>query len=47
MLETKLEADAVHIGKHFSVSFQRTLRIPDEARITRCLPDWDASPSAK
>jgi hypothetical protein len=27
MLETKLEEDAVHIGKHFSVIFQRTLRI--------------------
>jgi hypothetical protein len=30
MLETKSEANAVHIGQHFSVSFQRTLRIPDD-----------------
>ena len=32
MLDVKLKDDAVCIGKHFSVSLQRTLRIPDDGR---------------
>ena len=30
MLKVKLENDTIRIGKHFHVSFQRTLPIPDD-----------------
>jgi hypothetical protein len=30
MLEVKVKRDTIHIGDRFSVSFQRTLRIPDD-----------------
>ncbi|MGI8440107.1 MAG: hypothetical protein ACR2NV_07985 [Thermoleophilaceae bacterium] len=30
MLEVKAERDVVRVGRHFAVSFQRTLRIPDD-----------------
>ena len=29
MLEVRLEANAINIGRHFAVDFQPTLRIPD------------------
>ncbi len=32
MLKVTTKEDAVRIGKHFSVSFQRTLRIPDDGK---------------
>ncbi|MEZ4219360.1 MAG: hypothetical protein R3B13_00435 [Polyangiaceae bacterium] len=32
-LEVEVENDRVQIGEHFSLSFQRTLRIPDDGRI--------------
>ena len=32
MLSVKLKEDRVHVGDRFSVSFQRTLRIPDDGR---------------
>jgi hypothetical protein len=32
MLEVRLDGDRIHIGKHFSVSFMRTLRIPDDGK---------------
>jgi hypothetical protein len=32
MLEVKAKADSIKIGKHFSVNFQRTLRIPDDGK---------------
>jgi hypothetical protein len=33
VLTIRLRNDAVHIGKRFSVTFQRTLRIPDDGRV--------------
>jgi hypothetical protein len=33
VLKVKLEKDTIRIGKHFGVSFQRTLRIPDDGNI--------------
>ena len=32
MLDVTIHADRVQIGRHFSVSFERTLRIPDDGR---------------
>lgn len=32
MLQVRLTSDTIRIGRHFSVSFQRTLRIPDDGR---------------
>ena len=32
MLQVKVAHDSVRIGRHFSVSFQRTLRIPEDGR---------------
>lgn len=33
MLRVRVQNDAIRIGRHFSVSFQRTLRIPDDGRV--------------
>ena len=32
MLQVKVEHDRIRIGRHFAVSFQRTLRIPEDGR---------------
>ena len=32
MLDVRLARDRVHIGPHFAIDFQRTLRIPDDGR---------------
>lgn len=32
MLQVSVQGDSVRIGRHFSVSFQRTLRIPEDGR---------------
>jgi hypothetical protein len=32
MLQVKVHGDSISIGRHFSVSFQRTLRIPEDGR---------------
>jgi hypothetical protein len=32
MLEVKVQSNTIQIGKYFSVSFQRTLRIPDDGK---------------
>ena len=32
MLQVKVDHDSIRIGRHFSVSFQRTLRIPEDGR---------------
>ena len=32
MLEVRVEGDRLHVGNHFSVSFMRTLRIPDDGK---------------
>ena len=32
MLKVKIEADAIRMGRRFSVAFQRTLRIPDDGK---------------
>jgi hypothetical protein len=32
MLQVKVAGDTIRIGRHFSVSFQRTLRIPEDGR---------------
>lgn len=33
MLRVRVQNDAIQIGRHFSVSFQRTLRIPDDGGV--------------
>lgn len=33
MLGVRVQHDAIQIGRHFRVSFQRTLRIPDDGRV--------------
>ncbi len=33
MLKVAVSNDAIHIGRYFSVSFQRTLRIPDDGKL--------------
>ena len=38
MLDVTIHADRVQIGRNFSVSFQRTLRIPDDGATIRCRP---------
>ena len=44
MLDVTIHADRVQIGRHFSVAFERTLRIPDDGRdyplppVARALP---------
>jgi hypothetical protein len=41
MLEVRLDGDRIHIGKHFSVSFMRTLRIPDDGKAYPLPPALD------
>jgi hypothetical protein len=44
MLEFWIETDRVHIGERFSVSFQRTLRLPDDGRVYPLPPGLGAFP---
>lgn len=44
MLETNVDTSAVRIGERFSVSFQRTLRIPDDGRTYPLPPGLGAFP---
>ena len=44
MLETNVDPSAVRIGERFSVSFQRTLRIPDDGRTYPLPPGLGAFP---
>jgi hypothetical protein len=47
MLEVKVNGDAIKIGKHFSVSFERTLRIPDDGRTYPLPPGLGEFPICK
>src|SRR3989338_10890673 len=44
MLETRVVADALQIGPHFSLSFQRTLRIPDDGHVYPLPPGLGSFP---
>ena len=44
MLKVKVEGSRVHIGERFSVSFQRTLRIPDDGKLYPLPPGLGAFP---
>ena len=44
MLETRIVADALQIGPHFSLSFQRTLRIPDDGHVYPLPPGLGSFP---
>jgi hypothetical protein len=44
MLEVQVKNDTIQIGKHFSVSFQRTLRIPDDNKTYPLPPGLGAFP---
>lgn len=46
-LTVRLERDAIFIGDNFSVSFQRTLRIPDDGRVYPLPPGFDNFPIYK
>jgi hypothetical protein len=44
MLRVRVRDGAIQIGRHFSVSFQRTLRIPDDGRVYPLPPSLGAFP---
>lgn len=44
MLDVRLDGDRIHIGNHFSVSFMRTLRIPDDGKEYPLPPALDTFP---
>jgi hypothetical protein len=44
MLDVKIKNDTIHIGRHFSVKFQRTLRIPDDGNTYPLPPGLDEFP---
>jgi hypothetical protein len=44
MLDVTVHSDRIHIGERFSVSFQRTLRIPDDGNIYPLPPGLGAFP---
>ena len=44
MLDVTVHDDRIHIGERFSVSFQRTLRIPDDGKIYPLPPGLGAFP---
>jgi len=39
MSDVKVKNNSIQIGKHFSVTFQRTLRIPDDDKTYLLKPD--------
>ncbi len=47
MLEVELRDNTIHIGEHFSVSFQRTLRIPDDNKTYPLPPSLGEFPICK
>jgi hypothetical protein len=47
MLEVKFKNNAIQIGKHFSVTFQRTLRIPDDGNTYPLPPGLGEFPVCK
>ncbi len=47
MLEVKVEHNAIQIGDRFSVSFQRTLRIPDDGKTYPLPPGLGEFPICK
>ena len=47
MLRVRVRDDAIQIGRHFSVSFQRTLRIPDDGRDYPLPPGLGAFPISR
>ena len=44
MLDVTVHNDRIHIGERFSVSFQRTLRIPDDGKVYPLPPGLGAFP---
>ncbi|MFN8512953.1 MAG: hypothetical protein U0841_10270 [Chloroflexia bacterium] len=44
MLDVRLDGSRIHIGNHFSVSFMRTLRIPDDGKEYPLPPALDTFP---
>jgi hypothetical protein len=47
MLRVQLHQDAIQMGKHFTVSFQRTLRIPDDGKTYPLPPGLGRFPICK
>lgn len=47
MLEVKVKSDTIQIGDRFSVSFQRTLRIPDDGKTYPLPPGLGQFPVCK
>lgn len=47
MLEVRVQDNAIHIGKHFVLNFQRTLRIPDDGRTYPLPPGLGEFPICK
>jgi hypothetical protein len=45
MLDRTIGYERIEIGKHFCVSFQRTLRIPDEGQQCPVLPGLGEFPT--
>lgn len=44
MLEVQIEAESIRIGKHLSVCFKRTLRIPDDGKEHKPPPNFGVFP---
>jgi hypothetical protein len=47
MLEITVKNNAIDFGKHFSLNFQRTLRIPDDGKTYPLPPGLDEFPVCK
>lgn len=44
MLDVQIEAESIRIGKHFAVSFKRTLRIPEDGKEHKAPPNFGVFP---
>lgn len=47
MLKVKVQGHAIHVGRHFSVTFQRTLRIPDDGKVYPLPPGLGRFPDCR